>query len=283
MRAWLFPRVPHARAEVMRTIVYLFVFVDVLITTSWIPMHGYTPVELYEPLHIGRILPLPAPTTLFVRSVEVALLLCAALALVGRWPRLTGIATFALYLQWMVIAFSYGKVNHDRVAFLVALAVLPTVERYGKRDLAPDEAAGWALRCIQVAVVLTYLLAAFAKLRYGGLEWLDGSTLLRGVMRRGTSWADPLIERPEILHAAQYGLVAFELTSPLLLVPGKVGRGMLWVAALFHVVTWATLKITFLPHVICLLSFLPLEALVAGWRPRPLEQRGLGVDAPHRL
>ncbi|CAN5670204.1 HTTM domain-containing protein [soil metagenome] len=260
-RAWLFPAVPRARAAVMRKVVYTFVFIDVLVTTSWVPMHGYTPGALYQPLFIGRLLDLPTPGLVFVRGIQGAVLVAAAIALTGRWPRAAGAATFFLYLQWMLIAFSYGKVNHDRVAFLVALAVLPTVGAASRDDRTLDEGAGWALRCIQVAVVLTYLLAAFAKLRYGGIDWVNGATLLRGVLRRGTSLADPLIDHPWILHWSQYALVSFELTSPLLLARGLVGRVYLWAAGAFHLVTWAALKISFLPHVVCLLAFLPLEDL----------------------
>jgi Vitamin K-dependent gamma-carboxylase len=257
--SWWFPALPLARAAVMRRIVYGFVLVDVLVTTSWVPMHGYTPGELYQPLFVGRLLSLPTPSLALVRTVQVALLVAAGLALAGRWPRLAGAATFLLYLEWMIIAFSYGKVNHDRVAFLVALAVLPTIGPARSDDRTLDEGTGWALRSIQVAVVLTYLLAAFAKLRYGGLDWVEGSTLLRGVMRRGTSLADPLVDHPWILHWSQYALVAFELTSPLLLAHGRVGRIYLWLAGGFHLVTWLALKISFLPHVVCLAAFLPLE------------------------
>jgi hypothetical protein len=220
-------------------------------------------------LFIGRLLPLPTPDLPFVRTVQVALLVAAGIALTGRWPRLSGAATFLLYLEWMIIAFSYGKVNHDRVAFLVALAVLPTIGAARSDDRTLDEGAGWALRSIQVAVVLTYVLAAFAKLRYGGIDWVEGSTLLRGVMRRGTSFADPLIDSPWILHWSQYALVAFELTSPLLLARGRVGRIYLWAAVVFHLVTWLALKISFLPHVVCLASFLPLERLSARREPAP--------------
>jgi hypothetical protein len=262
---WWFAPMPRGRAGALRTILYGFIFVDVLVTTSWVPMHGDVPGELYRPLLIGRLLPLPTPGPVLVSVVEGALLLCAAAALWGRWPRLAGAAVFALYLEWMVIAFSYGKVNHDRFAIIVALAVLPTVGRTRWRDRTPDEAAGWALRCIQVAVVLTYLLATLAKLRYGGLDWVSGSTLMRAVLRRGTSLADPLVDYPWVLYLAQYGLVAFELASPLLLWPGRVGKAALVMAAGFHAVTWAAIKISFLPHVVCLLAFVPLERLHV-WR-----------------
>jgi hypothetical protein len=49
----------------------------------------------------------------------------------GRAPRLLGWTIFVLYFEWMIIAMSYGKVDHDRFAFLVALAVLPTVAPWG--------------------------------------------------------------------------------------------------------------------------------------------------------
>ncbi|MGH2730969.1 MAG: MFS transporter permease [Actinomycetota bacterium] len=261
MSAWLFAPLPKGRIAALRTIVYAFIFVDVFLTTSWVADHGHVPGELYEPLFIGRLFPLPTPTPALVTAVQVALLVCAAVAATGRLARPVGIAVFVLYFEWMAIAMSYGKVDHDRVAFLVALAVLPTVGRARWGDRSPDEAAGWALRAIQITVVLTYFLSTFAKLRFGGIEWLDGATLLRAVLRRGTSLSDPLVDNPWILHAAQYALVAFELSTPLMLVPGRVGNAMVGLAFAFHIVTYATIGIIFLPHVVCLLSFLPLERL----------------------
>jgi hypothetical protein len=110
-------------------------------------------------------------------------------------------------------------------------------------------------------VVLTYFLAVIAKLRFGGVEWLTGATLMRAVIRRGTFLADPLQDFPWVLQAAQFGLVAFELSTPLLFVRGKVGKIFLGVALVFHAVTFATIGIIFLPHVMCLAAFLPLERI----------------------
>src|SRR5688500_6853574 len=113
------------------------------------------------------------------------------------------------------------------------------------------------------AAVATYLLSVYAKHRFGGGldQWVDSTTLLRAVARRGTSLADPLAEVPIVLLVAQHLLVAMELLSPLLLVPGRVGRVMLAVVVGFHAITYATVTISFLPHVVCLLAFLPLERL----------------------
>ncbi|MFN2526093.1 MAG: MFS transporter permease [Actinomycetota bacterium] len=256
---WMFMPAPRSRVAVFRAIVYSFIFVDVFLTTSWIAGHGDLPTALYHPLWLGRILHLPAPTPVMVALVQAALLLLAAVAAFGRAPRAAGAGVAVLYLLWLLIGFSYGKVDHDRVAFLVALAVLPTVGRAGFHGGVSDEAAGWALRFVQIAVVLTYFLAAFAKLRFGGIEWLTGATLARAVIRRGTWLATPLLEIPWALQGLQFLIVLFELSSPLLLVRGRIGRAVLAVAAGFHLVTYASITIIFLPHVVCLLTFLPLE------------------------
>ncbi|MGI9120792.1 MAG: HTTM domain-containing protein [Acidimicrobiales bacterium] len=259
-RWWISP-LPRARVARLRTVLYLFIFVDVLLTTSWVADHADVPGQLYRPVLVARALSLPMPGPSVVHGVELALLVGAAVAASGRLPRLAGTTVFALYFEWMVIAFSYGKVDHDRFAFLVALAVLPTVGRVSGTDLRADRAAGWALRSIQMAVVVTYLLAAVAKFRFGGLAWLTSATLAWAVVRRGTFLADPLAQVPWVLQVAQWGIVAFELASPLLLMRGRVGKVMLGLAIAFHLVTYATITIIFLPHILCLLAFLPLERL----------------------
>jgi hypothetical protein len=258
---WWFDPIPRGRVAALRTFVYAFVLADVFIVRPWVSIHGQLQVELYEPLFIARFLPFPAPTPLVVAVLQGALVVATLLALTGRWPRVAGAAVFILYLGWMLTAFSYGKVDHDNVAFLVALAVLPTAGKARWGDMDADEASGWAIRCVQVAVVMTYFASVFAKLRFGGVNWVTGSTFLRAVIKRGTSLAEPLAAYPLALKAGQVALVAFELLSPLLLVRGRIGRLMLVVALTFHVITFLGIGIMFWPHVVCLLSFLPLERL----------------------
>lgn len=266
VNGWWFAPVPLGRLAIFRALVYGFIFVDVLLTASWAAKHALVPGELYKPLFLGRLLNLPTPTFALVTTVEVLLLIAAGLAITGRWPRSAGIAVAILYLEWMFIAMSYGKVDHDRVAFLVALAVLPTVGRTRFGDETEDEAAGWAVSAVQVAVVATYFLAAFAKFRFGGLDWVNGATLSRAVLRRGTFLANPfLLENSWILHLTQYGIMAFELASPLMLLRNRFSRWFVITAFVFHLITYASITIIFLPHIIALCSFLPLERLRV-WR-----------------
>ncbi len=273
MTGWLTHPVALGRIAWLRTLLYLFVPVDVLLTTPWVASHDTAPASMYRPLFIERLLSLPAPTPGLVDLVQVLLLLTAIVAATGRAPRLLGVAVAVLYGEWMLIAMSYGKVDHDRFAFLVALAVLPTVARASHRDQTPDEAAGFAVRCVQLAVVATYVLSVVAKNRFGGglLNWLDSAVFTRAVLRRGTPLGEQLLDHTWLLHVGQWALVGIELAAPLLLV--LTGRRLY--AALsgylaFHLMTWACIAIVFLPHLVCLLAFLPLERLRAR-RPAVLQ------------
>jgi len=273
----LFAPAPLARVAVLRVIVYLFVPIGVRLTTTWVRAHAEVPGELYVPLRIGRLLPLPTPGP-WVELFQVVLVLAALAAALAagrdRLPRLTGWLVAVLYLEWMVVAMSYGKVDHDRFAFLVALFVLPSVGRAALRTAERTPAAGWALSMVGLAVVATYTLAAFAKIRFGGWDWAGGSTLTWAVVRRNTALSEPLLDLPAVLHAAQYGLLLLELTvAPLLLVRWRNPRVTWGLAGLFlgfHLMTFSMVTIIFLPHCIALLAFLPLERLApAPARPAP--------------
>ena len=161
---------------------------------------------------------------------------------------------------------SYGKVDHDRFAFLIALAVLPTVGRARHGDREQSEAAGWALRMIQIAVVATYFLAAWAKIRFGGLGWMTGSVLARAFIRRGSEFADLIASVPYLMIAAQIGMVTFEALSPLVFaLRGRYRYAAIGFFYSFHLLSFATISISFAPHLVAMTSFLPLE------RVRPIK------------
>lgn len=275
--SWWFRPVPLARIAVFRVIAYLFIPVDVFLTTAWVRAHADVPPDWYQPLFIGRLLHLPTPTSTLVTVVQWALVLAALAAATGRAPRLLGIAVFLLYAEWMVIAMSYGKVDHDRIAFLVALAVLPTIGRARFRDRRPSEAAGWAMAAVFVTVTLTYFLAAWAKIRFGGWDWPTGSTLTRAVLRRGTPLSDWTLEVPWLLTAAQWGMLILELASPLILLVRSDRARIALVLFLvgFHLMVFAGVTIIFLPHCVAILSILPWERWTARFQRRELRAPAL--------
>jgi hypothetical protein len=257
---WLFEPVPKGRIAAFRTLVYLFVAADLVVFTPWVRHHADTPGELYQPLLVGRLLHLPTPTPLLVHGIFWLLLGASVAAATGRAPRLLGCTVFALYFEWMVVAMSYGKVDHDRVGLLVALAALATVGRARHGDPERTEAGGWALRVTQIAVICTYFLAAWAKLRFGGVDWVTSSVLARAIIRRGTDLADLIALVPHLLIVAQAGIIAFELASPLIFaLPQRWKNRAVAFFGSFHLATFATITISFLPHLVAMTSFLPLE------------------------
>ncbi|WP_243709539.1 HTTM domain-containing protein [Micromonospora sp. 15K316] len=288
MIRWLTEPVPRGRLAAFRTLIYLFVAADLVFFTPWVRTRVSVPGELYQPLLAGRLLPLPTPTPELVAVIFWALLGLALLAATGRAPRLLGWSVFALYLEWMIVAMSYGKVDHDRFGLLVALAVLPTAGRARHGDLTRCQAAGWALRVTQIAVVCTYFLAAWAKLRFGGLDWLTGSVLARAIIRRGTELADLIAQVPYLLIVAQFGIIAFELASPVVfLLPARWRSLTVGFFYSFHLVTFATITISFAPHLAAMTSFLPLERVRPIQWLRGLRRRGspaaLGQLGEHPL
>jgi hypothetical protein len=278
---WLFSPVPKARIAAYRTLVYLFLPLDLMFFSTWIRSHGSLPGNLYQPLIVGRLLHLPTPTHLIVEAIYYALIPLSLLAATGRAPRLLGWTVFALYLEWMIIAMSYGKVDHDRYAILVALAALPTAGRARHGDQTPTEAGGFALRATQLGVIATYFLASIAKLRFGGLPWLTGATLTRAFIRRGTPLAQWLLKIPGFTTVSQFGIVGFELFSPIVFFVKP--RWRYYVVAgfyLFHLFTISLITISFIPHQIAMTAFLPLEKVTPLRWLRRLRRGGSGGDTP---
>ncbi|MEV1282064.1 MFS transporter permease [Modestobacter sp. NPDC049651] len=262
---WWFRPVPLARIAVFRTIAYLFILVDVFVTTTWVKAHADVPTAWYQPLRIAELLHLPVPTHAVVVTVQWLLVGCALAAATGRAPRVLGTAVFLLYAEWMVIAMSYGKVDHDRISFLVALAVLPTVGRARFRDRRSSEAAGFATAAILVAVMLTYFMAAWAKVRFGGWDWPTGATIARAVIRRGSVFSDWTLDVPYLLPAVQWAMIIGEFAALVILLVRTDRMRVALVLGLlaFHVITYLGLGIVFLPHCIAILSVLPWEKLLA--------------------
>ncbi|MBC7639857.1 MAG: MFS transporter permease [Rhodoferax sp.] len=270
---WLFEPAPLSRVALLRIAVYAFVVVDVLAlhTSGW--YHGFADPVWYQPLQAGRLLGLPAAGVVLVEVLKWGSVGAALVAMTGRLPRTAGWAVALTWSWYQYVAFSYGKVDHDRGDFVVALLLLPTVGIAHLRDNRRSQAAGFALRAVQLGAIATYLLSGVAKLRFGGPGWVNSATLLRAVVRRGSPIGEVFAQVPFMLHAMQWVLMAAELTSwVIFFLPERWRRLMVLAWYLFHAVTYATITIAFWPHLVMLLAFLPLERyrdrVAARWRAR---------------
>ena len=280
---WAQPALPASRLARLGVVAYLFVPIDVLLGNRWIALHGDVPAELYRPVLFARILHLPTPTTFWVNLVQCVTVLTAiaSVFVLILYPRLNSnkatssvrllrVLVLVGYMWWMFIAMSYGKVDHDRIGFLMLLGVLAWAGSLNINDHTPDSRSGWLIRMVQIAVVATYFLAAFAKVRFGGWAWLNGATLTRAVIRRGTYWSNWLVDQPGILRVSQWVLLWGEFFSPAIFFIRRQRTIVITVICLFgfHLMTFMALRIVFLPHCVALCAFLPLERFRIPWRER---------------
>jgi hypothetical protein len=277
---WFAPVVPDSRVAIFRTICYLFVILDMhLIVRDPIPLSRHP--ELYRPLMLERMFQLPPPSLPLTMTLYVILLVGCLAAAANRYPKTAGYVVAASFTWWTAIGMSYGKVDHDHLALIVALWVLPSVGSIPGRwhSQIRSAQAGWALRCVQIAVVFTYFLSAVTKIRSGGwslTSWPESSILMWAVVRRPNGLGQFLMPYPELLHLMQWFAFTAELCS--LVVLWLRGRALLLAALFwlsFHVFTVAVLYIHFAPTLICWLAFAPLErfgpwlsGVIAGWRQR---------------
>lgn len=265
-RRYWFEPVPVERVDVFARIIAVTVLVTVFLTDQWNTIHEHAPTAFYRPVLLARVLHLGAPTPTAMTLLRIVIAVAAVWMLTRRAPRAAAATVFASYLVWLLWAFSWSKVDHDRLTIMVALLVLALTPRVG---VAVERLSGWALRVVQVVFVLAYPFSAWAKIRFGGWGWMNSATFARAIVRRGSSLGDALLAYPSLLVVAQWAFIAFEVAALVLLFP----RAPRWLrnaaligVVLLHVMTFLMIGISFLPHTICITAFLPLEHLSRRWR-----------------
>ena len=286
---WFFQPVALGRVTAMRFLAGAFIMVDWWWYMPWIIGHRHVPGELYQPLFIGRILPLPVPDYWIVVGTLAVLLAATVPMMLNKAPRLFGWIVAAAYFEWMIIAMSYGKVDHGKFAFLLLLFLLPTMPkaRWGERRLL-SEHVGWGFNLVQIGVVCTYFFAAWAKFRYGGFEWVNSATMTWAVIRRGTEFSTWMLDYPWMLRLSQWGIVGFELLSPIVLfvVAKRLKYAIVAFFYCFHLVVFLAVEISFLPHMVAMACFLPLERInpreLARKSWNRLRRRSFGLPAQRR-
>ena len=286
LRSVLFPALPLARVRVLRVLIYAFVVLDVLTFSRDVLSHAGN-AGFFTPIALARLLHLPPVTAPMAYTLLVLILAGCAAGIVGWRPRLSGAVVAIAFWLWMLYSNSYGYIAHDHMALMVATAVLPTVpSRSGPRpngavplegSSAPEgpalsEAAGFALRAIQIAVVATYFFSIIPKILYSGslANWGNSAILTWASIRRGSGLAHWLVEyMPWVFVPAQWAGIALETLSPVVLF--LRGKALYLAVALylgFHLGTLVLLSIHFLPTALCWAAFLPLERMRLPWRSR---------------
>lgn len=278
-KAQWFAPLPRERLAVFSRIVHLTVLFTVLCTDRWVADHAWAPREFWQPVGLARLLGIPAPVPSTMTALQVVIGISAAAAIAGVGPRrLVNAVVAGAYTWWLVWAFSFSKVDHDRLTVVVALVVLAIVPGTGR---GRDPLAGWALRTVQIVFLLAYPLSALAKLRASGTAWMSSAVFARAIVRRGSSFGDWFVTRPGLLQFGQWLFISFEMAAVAGLSRRRMVRGAVLAGiVLLHLFTYAAIGISFLPHTVCITAFLPLERLHPEVRRRRRGDRRMKSAAP---
>ena len=259
---WFEPA-PIRRLDAFARVIFVVVGLHVMVIDAWAAAHDRVAASMYRPVLLARLLSLPAPTPTTMAWLRVLTVVACVVALWRRAPRFTSGLVLAGSTVWLLWAFSYGKVDHDRLTITIALLALTLTPRRG-----PDveSKTGWALRLVQVGFAFAYVFSAIVKLRTAGWEWANSAVFTRAIVRRGTPLGDVLLDVPGLLRIGQWAFLCFELAAVVILVRNRWTRALAITGVIaLHTFTYATIEISFLPHTVCLLAFFPLERIGDRW------------------
>ena len=154
---------------------------------------------------------MPLTWTLWAVIVGGSLVLAA-----GRCPRALGYLVAAAFTWWVVIGMSFGKVDHDHLALVIAVWVMPSAGRARWTDTRSHERAGWVIRWVQIGVVATYWLSWLTKTVNAGwtLGWPQGHVLAWAVIRRANPVNAQLLAHPWLLEPMQWIVVLRRVPQP---------------------------------------------------------------------
>jgi len=241
---------------------------------------------------VGLAALLDGPVSGGVVDLVIAVSVLAGAGFVLGWQyRLTG-PLFALgMLALGSYRGSWGQLLHFEnlmVLYLLIVGLAPAADVWSldaRRRTQPDGPStelstryGWPIALASLVLVVTYVIAGVAKLRYGGLDWVFGDTL-RNHVAYAAARLDLLGGTPSPFAAlgvrlewvwpfAAAATIVVELAAPLALLGGRIRTAWVIATWLMHVGILAFMLIGF-PMPLFLVAFAPLYRIERLWTRRP--------------
>jgi hypothetical protein len=257
---WLHHEAPATRLAGLRILTTIFVLVYLVANYFEVERLADRQIDEFEPVGIATLLDEPLGSRIWLLF---AVALMAGLAsLIGFAFGLTGPLFAGLVLMWASYHSSWGQMLHFEHLFtlhLVILALSPAADAWSvgnkSKRASPSVRYGWPIRLLAITTAASYVIAGIAKLRLGGLEWMDGTTLANHIGYSATRMevlggfvppvAPYVIGRLWLLGPMAVAGLVIELVAPLALIGGGWRRW--WVAAVlvFHLGTAATMMVWF--------------------------------------
>ncbi|MEZ5280034.1 MAG: HTTM domain-containing protein [Acidimicrobiales bacterium] len=285
------------RLAVVRVAVFAYAAVYVAVRSPTIVDTSELDPARFDP--IGGVAWLNTPLQSPVLAALVALAVLASGAAAAGWHyRICSPAAALAVLVVLSHRLSWGQVLHTEnlvVLHACILAFTPAADAWSldarsttRRPRASDESDyTWALWLISAVTVSTYVIAAWAKLRIGGADWISGDVLRSHIAHdnlRKHLLGDPssplarfVVPQAWLFSPMAIGALALELAAPMALLGfRRVRHAWVVMAWLFHVAVLALMAIVFPYQLlgIAFLSFVDAEAIGQRLgRLRPISRR----------
>jgi hypothetical protein len=289
--AWLITPAPADRLGMLRLVTSGFATAYLAVLLPAFLALADSPASRFEPVGVLAWLGSPLPSAVWVALVVGAVALGAA-STAGAWFRLSGPGFAALLLVVVTYRSSWGQllwfealvVVHVMIVGLAPSADDVSVDARRTRTAAREGSAyGFPIQLAALVTVTTYVLAGIAKLRIGGVDWLDGDTLRNHIAFSAVrldvlgGWPSPLA-RPFMEHGAllapmAIATVAVELAAPVALLGGWIRTTWVVVAWMMHAAIAALMFVVF-PYPLTLVAFAPFFPLERLRRRRPATSPG---------
>ncbi len=279
---WLLEPAPAERLAALRVLVGAFTTLYLVVRLPrFLDLADGRPSP-FDPVGVLWFLDDPLRPVLVHTMIVTAIAGAVALAF-GAGHRVTGPAVSIMLLALTTYRSSWGQLLHFEnlmVLHVLVVGLSPSADAWSidarRRRVArsdPSVRYGWPLRIAALVTVTTYVIAGVAKLRYGGLGWLDGDTLRNhiaytaarlDVFGESTSpIAGPLVARGWIFTPLAVAGVAIELAAPVALAGGRWRNGWVGSAVAMHACIAATMYIVF-PYPLFAVAFAPMFDLERG-------------------
>lgn len=230
---------------------------------------------------VGLAALLAGPVQPLVVRVVLAVTLGAGLAAIVGWRFRCVAPVFAFgVLALTSYRGSWGQLLHFENLFtlhLLILALAPAADawsldarrRDGTRCGEPRRdptAYGWPVALCALVVVIVYVIAGVAKLRYGGVDWVVGDSLRNHVAYAAARnelvgvpaapLADLAVRVRGVWPLLAAGAVVLEIGAPVALFGGRWRTAWVTAVWLMHVGILLTMRIGF-PYPLFLVAFAP--------------------------
>lgn len=275
-------RAPPERLAAFRIVLGTFVTTYLLLRHEAFVRLGERGRSRFEPVGVLQLFNEPLSGT--INNALIVLAILSGIAFTVGWHFRVVAPIFAVALLLITThRSSWGQLLHfENLMTLHVMVIAPfaaadawsldSQRRHRGGHLRPAANVRYRFPLVLAGIVLvvTYFIAGFAKLRYGGLQWVTDDTLLNHIaytaVRLDLLGATPsplatiVVEHPHLLRILAGASVAIELLAPVALLGDRCRN--IWVASAWsmHVGILALMLIGF-PSPLFLVAFAPLFRL----------------------